>query len=363
MRKNWIYWFLICLMSITTACNVCDNSGVPQDAILKEIYFNSKNLNNESMNILGINAEGTNLEEVLYNSMLFSPPSKNNFITYLDYYNSNRIYLYNLKKKSTRLAFEDKSSFFYNPKISDNGKYIVVNKNHVSLLIIKIDNDSIFNLVGEIHTINNEFFDFTISPNSQKLAYFTNLNDKIFLEIYDFTQTKVTFRYDLNQEINKIDESDKFIAFWSQDSDNIFYFIKEVDGSNNLIKIMLSKSQINNYNLNNIEINEICPIDLIINSESLNTFDIFISAKSGEISMLTLNDKEIINNRIIAEANQNEFCKNLNYNYNTKCMLYNKVNNLENIDNLGNLYIFDNNTTQNKYLFSNSGAGYWVDKE
>lgn len=362
MRIYKIYLLIIISVSSICACNVCDNSKSLKEAELKDIYFNSQNLNNEYKNIIAINAEGNELEEVLNNATLFSPPSINNLIIYLDNTYPNRIFSFNIKKKFSKLLIEENNTLFSSPKISKSGKHIVTFKNNSFIAIYTIENDSIVAKIDELNTFSNHFIDFTISPNSEKLAYISNENNKIHINIYDLIaqskinsiETDIDFSEDI--ELNQIN------IFWSFDSEYIYYLAHK-NNINNLYRIKLLNNNQDIYSLNDFDIYEIYLAESDFNNNANEVQKFLLCLKSGDILILTLKNNDIIEKHTLIDVAEFEYCKNLQFDNKNARLLYNKFNKFDGNENFGNIYIYNLKSNKNLYLFSNSATGYWHNKQ
>lgn len=342
MRMNRIYLYIVFLTSALISCSVCD--GPNNEQMLKDVYFNAQNVNTESVHILSINAEGNNLEEVRDNSTLFAPPSKFGQLVYQKS-NLDKIYLYNIKKQSLGVISEGNSSVFYKmPMITNDGKYIIASKNIYNIVIYSNAYDSVFTKIYEHPALDKEVFAYSIAPNSQNISYFELNDDKLCLNILNLSKLKIESSFLLNNDISVKK------VFWSNDSKYIYYSIN-ADDKNYLIKNEIRTGTQIKYNLDELTLNDIC----IINDK-----EIIASIQSGGIVKLNLNDKGIVSKVYLADFKQNEYCRYLSYNAKKDMLLFTK--NTQEISQ-GNLYVYDVKSDKTNYLFSNTGAGYWVNLE
>ncbi len=350
MRTNGIYWFIIIIsLAGVVSCNVCNDKGATKDAEIRDIYFNSKNLNNESINILAINAEGSNLEEVLNDAILFAPPSKFAQIVYKNNYDAKKLFLRNLKKrKSYEIKIDNSTELLSNPQISNDGRYIIASKERFNLVIIKNEYDSVFTNYYRTKTLDAHSFRYSIAPSSQKIIFFTYSDDKVLANIFDIDTKTIESSFTIYQAL---DNEIVLKIAWSKDSKYIYYCNDE-DSINYLFKRNVATGVETKYKLGAIALDEISPI-----SENR----LMASTSSGSIASISLANDTISSMETICEAKQDEQCCNLSYNEKNGKLIFNKIiKNSKPLQN-GNLYYYDLNTEKIKYIFSNAGAAFWTD--
>lgn len=343
MKHIRVYYVILALLaSLLLSCNVCDNGDTIQESPVRNIYFNAKNLNNESVNIFGISAEGSDLEEVLVNSIILAPPSEKGHILY-SYYGSKRdVALYSIKKRSHHLVSKFFEERLICPCISPDASYILSYSDKDKLLLIGNSYDSVFNKKSEIPVKYNKP-NHSISPNSQLFAYFdVEDSDKLALYILDNNVAGIKQKVMLN---HKMEEVKNNFIYWNANSNILFILINE--------KI----DYIYKYDIVNNSLVQI-PIDENINGlamESDNT--IYCSGAGGAIFRLEINGTKIASKTIIFE-NRNDFIVgNLYYSSGKNMLLFTSK---ADSTSYGNIYVYDIRLKTINYIFSNASSPYWA---
>lgn len=348
MRRDNTYYNMILalLASLLLSCNVCDNGGATQEAPVRNIYFNAKNLNNESVNIFGISTEGSDLEEVLVNSIILAPPSEKGHILY-SYYGSKRdVALYSIKKRDHHLVskfFEERLIY---PIISPDASYILSYCDAHKLLLIGNSHDSVFNKRSEI-PVKYKRTNHTIAPNSQLFAYFdiegdNNDNNNLAMYILDNYSAGIKQKVLLK---HKPDEVKSNHIYWNANSQLLYILInEEID--------YLYRYEIATNTLTRIPIvEEINGIAI----ESDNT--IYCSSAGGAIFRLEIDGTKIVSKTIIFESKNDFIVEDLSYHRDKNMLLFSsKADALS----YGNIYVYDIRLKTISYIFSNASSPFWA---
>lgn len=326
---------------MVSSCNVCDGGGVQQEAPVRNIYFNAKNLNNESVNIFGISAEGSDLDEVLINAIILAPPSDKGHLLYMPFGSKRDVFLYSIKKRTLHLVSSTIDARLINPLISPDASFILSYCDKDKLLLIANNDDSIFNVRSEIPAKYRNT-NHSIAPNSQHFAYFdANENDSLSLRISD-NNANETHKIALSHKASEVKANQ---VYWSDDSNFLYILISDV--IDHLYKYDIVSKSLTKKLLGD-EIN-----DLAIESDNA----IYCSSRGGAIYRLVFNGQNIVSKSIIFESKNNFIVEDLRYNRSKNMLLF--TSKAED-QFFGNIYIYDIHLKRISYVFSNACSPFWA---
>lgn len=332
---------VVMLSGILSSCNVCDGGGVQHEAPVRNIYFNAKNLNNESVNIFGISAEGSDLDEVLINAIILAPPSDKGHLLYMPFGSKRDVFLYSIKRRTQHLVSDAIDARLINPLISTDASYILSYCDKDKLLIIANTDDSVFKVRNEIPTKYRNT-NHSIAPNSLHFAYFdADENDSLTLRIRDNNASE-THKIALKHKSSEVKANQ---VYWSDDSKFLYILINDV--IDHLFKYDIATKSLTNIPLGE-EINTLA-------IESDNT--IYCSSRGGAIFRLVFNEQNIVSKSIIFESKNNFIVESLRYNRSKNMLLFTSRSEDQTF---GNIYIYDIHLKRISYLFSNASSPFWA---
>ena len=353
--KLYILSAVISLFAIM-ACNVCDNSGVIEERIPKNIYFTSQLLNSNAISVYGADYKNFSMDLIQNEAVLLSAPSRDgNLAVLIKSNNRSAIEMINLKSGiSTNLLSEQEANYYTDYGLSGNANALyTINKSNECMLL-----DVNTKLNTRIDRTLNPALKPSFSPDGKYFSYLeagSSPSDNI-LHIVDATNPKVEYySVIVPYSISIYNSNGKSEMSWSKDAKSILIAVEAKYSVDSTVSSIL---QINLVDITTviIDLNGVYAYEPKYSPDS--KYFIFADI-DGNIRKAVKTADNLYSISYLIKGNIEEKCYYTGFNSDASALIYSKRNKYEKMQFAGNLYVTDLKSGISRYLFSNVYAGFW----
>ncbi len=343
--RTLFYILIIAICCIS--CNVCETGNNDNSYKPNEIYFSAKTLNSINSNTFGVSADGTNLYEIISNSLIFSPPSNSNSMSYTSNQSiSKDIINYINLETNTDIKIIDNNNY-------NKGIKSIISKDGNYFAFIVSDSLFLYNIsTTEYILISEKIVDNTLpafSPDSKYLSFVELDGEKFCLKV---SETANLANEVISQNYTDIRTNPQitFYPVWMRDSKRVCIVDTRSSTLQNLFIFNIDTKQIQNFNISNIGC---LSFGVAVNSDKF-----AICAFDGNLYIADIKDDKYSTEKI-TNFSIDEACLYPRFSPDGKRILFSRAYQKNILQFNSSLYVINIIDKKSNYLFSNVYMGFW----
>lgn len=223
--------FIIGILTLIQSCDTC--TGVNKEGTNPEnmIFFTASPINGDLPNIYRVDADGSNIINIIQNGVMFCPPALNGKIAFIrkdDLQGNSKLFISDLDGSNSKLIIQDNDIFNVSyPVISPDGRYVAFNAGNSRLFYYDVTAQSpVFNQISGRLALGSKS---AFSPNSNYLAFIEGDGNTIpySIKVVDARSTDIVNEiYSKNLGNPVFPDNNDLSLSWSADSKSIIFTLR-----------------------------------------------------------------------------------------------------------------------------------------